>query len=539
MKTVGAELFIIALISLSMLLSGAMLAFIAWITSYPVEIPPIGEYVFDRINPLLWPSLSLAFTGLYLVSKIFKKPRSVYSFAFVLLLHIHYTFFPLLPGSDSHYFRGLTNLFSKVALNPNLHKYFQWPSFFITSNFLMLTLDLDVGVVSKLIFIVIGFVATLVLFLFYSSQKGELGFLGVALYFMSLFYFINYQYAPQSLALALFLLLISQVIKGATQSIVTLLLIFIGLILTHSFYPIYFLLFLSVLMILRNGSGNFKRSYLKLLLPLCVVAYACYVIYVAAFYFNDLIKALSSIVIAFQEEHEYAYIVRRTIQSKPVSELDAIAQAFSRGITLSLWAITSLGFMYMLLRKKVNSYNLALFMSGVIHFLISAFFNVLGGRALQVLFIPLVFGIKLFLEKYEKVVKTYLLLVFLLFPLVIIHSTYDFRLVQTVSGKRASDILLEHIRGPIRILAAPTDGYYIYGSVPMGLVDVMNPRFIELNQLLAKRHVFIIYNPPLERELLYALDLNHSQIYFLQKHFLLNYNKCWDDGYTQLLSSSQ
>ena len=78
-----------------------------------------------------------------------------------------------------------------------------------------------------------------------------------------------------------------------------------------------------------------------------------------------------------------------------------------------------------------------------------------------------------------------------------------------MSGKRASDILLEHIRGPIRILVTPTDEYYIYGSVPMGLVDVMNPRFIELNQLLAKRYDFIIYNPPLERELLHASDLNH------------------------------
>jgi len=516
--------------SILILLSGAVLIFIAWFVSYPVEIPSLEEHVFDRINPLLWIGLSMVFSSLYLASSVSKKPSFVYAMIFVFALYIYYMFFPLLPGSDSHYFRGLTNYFSKVGVNPSLHKYFQWPAFFIINNFLISILGLNVNVVSKLFFIVIGFVTTISLFLLYSFHE-QLGFIGVALYFTSLFYFINYQYAPQSLALALFLIFVSQVIKGDKYSMISSLLVFISLLLMHAIIPVYLLLFLLFLVVFR------KRPLWELLSYMGI--YIAYVIYIAVFYFKDIIKALNSILTMFQEEHEYAYIVQRTVQSSTVSQLDAIAQLFSRGITLSLWALISLGFIFMLLKKKIDPYIFALFLSGLIHFSIGSIFNILGGRALQIIFISLVSGVKFFIEKYTKITKIYLLVIFLLFPLVIIHSIYDFRLVQTMSGERVSNVLLEHIRSPIKIFAAPTDEYCVYGSLSMGTVDILHPRFIQLNDLLAKKYDFIIYNPPLEKEMLYTSGYDYSQIYSLRKHFLLNYNKVLDDGYTQLLFFSR
>jgi len=536
MKTLGNQIMKLVNIRFSIstliFILGAILIFIAWITSYPVEIPPLGEYVFDRINPVLWPGLSMVFTGLYLTSTTFKKQQFIYAMIFVFTLYIHYMLFPLIPGSDSHYFRGLTNYFSNVGINPSLHKYFQWPAFFIINNFLISILGLNVDVASKLFFIVIGFVITIALFLIYSFQ-GELGFIGVALYFMGLFYFINYQYAPQSLALALFLVFVSQVIEENRHSM-SLFLLFIGLLLTHSFFPMYLLLFLLFLVLFK------KWPIWELVLY--TATYVIYVIFFAIIYFEDIIKALSNILVAFQKEHEYAYIVQRTIQSSPVSQFDAVAQLFSRCIILSIWALISLGFIYIMLKKKIDPYSLALFLSGLTHFTIGSIFNVLGVRSLQVIFISLVSGVKPFIEKYGKIAKTFLLLIFLLFPLVIVHSIYDFRLVQTTSGERASNILLEHVGGFIRIFATPTDAYYIYGNLQMGSVDVMCPQFIQLNQLnqsLAKKYNFIIYNPSLERDFLYALGLNHDQIYYFKKYFLLNYDKVWDDGYSQLLYLSQ
>jgi hypothetical protein len=511
-------------------LIGLALIGVAWLESYPVSIPQVEKHVFDNICYLFWPGLSFVFTGLYLISET-STNKGVYFLCTILLtfsLYAHYMLFPMLPGSDSHYFRGLTKLFSKVGVDPTQQGYFQWPSFFILNNVLVMILGLNINEISKLVFLVTGFLISSNLFLFFLQEDEKLGFLGVALYFMGLFWFINYQFAPQSLALGLLLILVNITLKKDPSFKIISLLVFLDLVLTHSFIPILFLIFYFLLILRGHGSS---REFL-----LYIVVYVTFILYFTTLYFRTLFQTLSNIVFAFSEYGEYARILQRTLTG-PVSDLDAIAQIFSRSIALSLWSITSIGFLLRIIKKKINFHNLALLLTGFTYFLAGMFFNILGGRAFQILFIPLTSGIKPFLEKYKKGITVYLLLIFALFPFVIMHATYDLRLVQTTSGERASEMLTRNLKAHVNILSTPTDGFYVYGSLPSGTLSIVTPRLVELEQLLASRYDYIIYNPLLEKEALYEYGLNCSQIYKLRSYFLASYNRVWDDGYSQLLST--
>jgi hypothetical protein len=195
----------------------------------------------------------------------------------------------------------------------------------------------------------------------------------------------------------------------------------------------------------------------------------------------------------------------------------------------------SIGFLLSIIKKKISFHSLALLLTGFMHFLAGMFFNILGGRSFQILFIPLSSSVKPFLEKYKKGITACLLLIFALFPFVIMHAVYDLRLVQTTSGERASEILMKNLKAHVNILSTPTDGFYVYGSLPRGTSNIVTPRLVGLEQLLAGKYDYIIYNPLLEKEMLYEYGLNYSQIYRLKSYFLASYNRVWDDGYSQLL----
>jgi len=516
------------LVSYTLFLAGLALIGAAWLKSYPVLIPQVEKHVFDNICYLFWPGLSFVFIGLYLISETSTNKRVSFLCAMLLTfsLYAHYMLFPMLPGSDSHYFRGLTKLFSRVGIDPTQQGYFQWPSFFILNNVLAMILGLSINEISKLVFLVIGFLISSNLFLLFLQEYEKLGFLGVALYFMSLFWFINYQFAPQSLALGLLLILVKLTLKKGLGFKIISFFVFLNLVFTHSFIPILFLIFYFFLTL--HGQGSPRE------LLLYIIVYVTFIIYFTTLYFHTLFQTLSNIFFAFSEYGEYARIMQRTLIG-PVSTLDAIAQIFSRGITLSLWIIISIGFLFSIIKKKVSFHGLALLLTGFMHFLAGMFFNILGGRAFQILFIPLTSGVKPFLEKYKKGITACLLLIFALFPFVIMHAVYDLRLVQTTSGERASDILMKNLKAHVNILSTPTDGFYVYGSLPIGILNIVTPRLVELGQLLVSKYDYIIYNPLLEKEILYEYGLDCGQIYRLRSYFLASYNRVWDDGYSQLL----
>ena len=513
-------------------LVGIAFVSLAWSESYPVSIPRTGTYVFDKISPWLWLGLSLIFVSLYEISRVSnRKIGFLCAITFTLFVYVHYLLFPLLPGSDSHYFRALTKLFSSVGINPTEQDYFQWPSFFILNKTLVEVLALDVNAVSLVTFLLTGFLLSSTLFVFLSSEDRKLGFIGVAFYFMGLFYFLNYQFAPQSLALGLFLVSASFMSKNAFGFRLASFLIFGSLVLMHAFIPVLFLLCYLIL------TFRDPRRVTSLIL-FCAIYLATLTYFSVQHFQYLLLGALAELRYAFTLHGEYAVIIQGTFVP-PVTFLDAVAQTFSRAITISIWAILIIGCLMRALNKDIKITSLSLLIAGSIYFAIGTFLSVLGARALQIVFVPFVSGYKPLLRRAPRIMHVCLLLIFMLFPFVIMHQIYDTTFAQTTSGQRESEILIGNLRAPgTHILSSDHDGFYIFGNLPMASrIQVDNPRIVSRESLWSQRYDYVIYGPPLEKEEVYGLGLTGIEIAQFRDHLLARYDRIFDDGYNSILSS--
>ena len=518
-------------------LIGIALIVFAWLESYPVSIPSVERHVFDSISPIFWPGLSLVLGCLFLICKSSrnKKVKFVCAITLTFFVYIHYLFFPLLPGSDAHYFRGLAKLFLTVGVDPLQQSYFQWPSFFVLNSVLVEILGFSIDTVSILLFLTTGLLFSSSLFVFFSRDAEELGFVGVALYFVGLFWFLNYQFAPQSLALGLFFVLLCLVSRKDLSSTIASLSVFASLAFMHAFIGVLFLLFYFVLTLCDRSRLNSFMLY--------SVIYLATLVYFTVYYFHDLVQTLANLSIVFWEQGEYGRILQATLRG-PVTILDDVARTLSRGVTFSIWGVLLVGFLDRTLKKEIKIHDLSLLVAGSFHFLLGGFLHLLGARALQIMFVPAVSGYRLFLCRYKRIMTVYLLLIFMLFPFISLHQIYDITSVQTASGERASDFMIgKTSMGKLasRILAAREDGYYVYANLKRDdlahvSIEIIGPDpDVQFEDLFHKTYGSIIYNPSLEKRITEYLDVRIDEVYEVRRHFTQTYGKIFDDGYSCIL----
>ena len=114
---------------------GIVLMVYSWYLSYPLAIDSPGDFVFNHVSLLYWFSLPILLTSMYMIALTSKSNslKWIISIGIVMTIYSISYFYFMLPGSDSQYFRGLTEYFIKTKdldpLQPN-HGYYQWPSFF-------------------------------------------------------------------------------------------------------------------------------------------------------------------------------------------------------------------------------------------------------------------------------------------------------------------------------------------------------------------------------------------------------------------------
>lgn len=228
---------------------GLFLLVYSWIMSYPLTIDSNSDYLFRHIYPIYWLGFAVLNLGLFLMILTSKNKwvKIFYTFLIVMSIYSINFFYPELPGPDSHYFRGLTNyLIDYNKIDPNLDEYFQWPLLFVFSKIVNLMTNLDTNAIAYILFVLIGLSLTIFLYLYFSNYNEEYAFIPTLLYFISIYYFLNYQYAAQSLALVFLLALFyfSEKDLNKLSNLLIILLLFILLILTHAFFPIFYLLYL-------------------------------------------------------------------------------------------------------------------------------------------------------------------------------------------------------------------------------------------------------------------------------------------------------
>lgn len=420
---------------------GIMLMVYSWYLSYPLSIDSLGDFVFNHISPLYWVSLPLMLASMYLMAVTSKSNfwKWIISVGIVMTIYSLSYFYFMLPGSDSQYFRGLTEYHIKTNdITPfkPYHTYFEWPSFFLLGNIATSLSGLGLIHFEFILYAIIGFLLVTALYVYFSKVYKKSGFIAVVAFFIMMFYFLNYQGVPFSLAFGLLLLLLileTNVIESRERTF-TMVILFVGMTFTHAFVVLFFVLHEFVRYILGRN-----RKHLRLFL-LTLTIYFTVQVFQAPLSFVDNIKGIMSL------SPEYGMIVE-AIATPTSVPLDIVAQAFSRFVVIITSILCGAGFVALLIKGRMRLLDKAVFLSGAVYSAFGSAVIVLGSRAFPIFFIPVSLGASyIFESRFRSYMKWVFLVLLVLFAFVPLHTSfYDSQIMfQTEEAYQAENFMIDH-----------------------------------------------------------------------------------------------
>ena len=404
----------------------------SWYISYPLSVNSVNDFVFNHVSVLYWVSLPLLLTSMCMMALSFKNNywKWIMAVCCVITLYSLFYFYHTLPTSDADYFRGLTENFIRTKnLDPSQpnHSYYQWPSFFILANIATLVSGLELATYEFLLFTIIGFLLATALYVYASKAHTHGGFLAVLAFFIVMFYFLNYQAVPFSLALGLlFLLFMLETQKKSRSVILTMLVLYVSISITHAFVPLFFVLYLLMRSIVSRS-----KQYLNLSI-LTLIIYFLVQFTLAQFSFPNTIISIMTL------PTEYSGIISSTLTPVSVAT-DVVAQAFSRTVTIAFAMICFAGFVFIVIKRKMRELDKAIFLTGAVYSGLGVMLYTLGSRALPILFIPVSLGVLyVYQSKFRPYLTCFILILLVLVVFIPIHTSFV-RLPNNVSDKRGTN----------------------------------------------------------------------------------------------------
>ena len=484
---------------------GIVLLFLSWYISYPVSIDSPYDFVYNHISPLYWASLTILFASFFIIGINTKNNilRWIIAVSTVSLIYSSSYFYYMIPGSDSLFFRGLTEYFISTGdLNPTrvgtYHGYYQWPSFFMLNKVATSIAGLDLRFFEFMLFGIIGFLLATSLYLYASKARAN-GYVAVVALFIIIRYFFNYQWAPFSVATCLLLLLfvLDKYAFRKREATLAILVIFFSMTLTHAFVPVFFIIY-SIMMYIVNKN----RKYLKLFL-LTLIIYLTVSIYYTVTFFTDLVQQLTS-VYTLEYYGQVEAVLATSMTPRPY--IDMIAQIFSRTAVITTTIITGLAFIILLIKRKLRKKDHAILLTGVSYLAIGFLFPILGTRAIFLAAIPVSLGASYLAEsRFKRYFRPLFLVLLLLFTFGLIHGTFYDRYIQfqTKEAYTTANFMIERYNWThtSTILSHIAVRSYILAKVAKNAIletDV-SPRFLEMN---VETYDCIVHSVGLEKSLL-------------------------------------
>ncbi len=231
-------------------LIGLILILISWYFTYPIGITEFNELLFTKFNHLIWPGMILSLLGLFLTGYYSsrKSVKIICLSIYPIILYVYVFYFSYIPTSDSGNLKAMFEIFHNTGINPTVESYFSYPMYFTLNEMTSQILEINVNNLALIFFTLIGILIALYIYLFiYKLTKSDIyqiSFLSIPIYFIAAFHYINYQWAPQTLAMIFFLILLVLLFnQKKTKYIFLSIIIFTVLIFTHAFIPAIFLIF--------------------------------------------------------------------------------------------------------------------------------------------------------------------------------------------------------------------------------------------------------------------------------------------------------
>lgn len=424
---------------------GVILLVYSWYLSYPLSIDSVYDFIFNHISPLYWLGLALLLASLYVIAAMSESGdlKFMICAGIVTCIYSLSYFYYSLPGSDIHYYGGLTEYLIKTGdLNPSkpYHDYFQWPLFYILNKMGHSITGLELIHLEFLLYAILGFLYVASFYTYASRFFKGGGYLAVIAYFIVMQIFLNYQFAPFSLAFAFVVLLfiLDTHTPEKIEATLTTMIVFTTITFSHPYAPVFFIIYELVMYI----TGRRKKHLSLFLFTLCT--YLTVNIYFTATFFPGLIIKLTSLYM-----EQYPIIVERVFSASvaPAPVIDTIARTFSRATVLSTAAISFLGFLLLWRRRKLRRVDSAIFLSAASYSAVGTVLSVLGQRGFYFIFIPISLGATYFLTgKFGKHYKCLFLVLMILSAFIPLHNSfYDAEIMfQTREAYVSANFMINH-----------------------------------------------------------------------------------------------
>jgi hypothetical protein len=501
---------------------GMAFLFYSWYTSFPLSIEFPGDFVFNHISPFYWLSLPLILGSLYVLG-IFSKNHSLRCFAAVAIIATLYSlsyFYFSLSTVDSQLFRGLMEYFMKtknLSAFQASRAYFEWPSFFLLTDITTTVTGLKLIDFEFFFYATIGFLFTVTLYAHFSRFNRKGAFLAVIAFFISMFWFFNYQVVPFSLALALtFILFMLEDQPKSTPVIGTMLVLFFVVSLTHLFVALFFVLYLFIRTLI-----NRSKQYAMLSLVTVVIYWLPHFV-VGSHWLDFYTRSM------FSWAPEMGSVVQASL-TQALMPIDVIAQTMSRTVTLTVVSLCFLGFVFLLIKRRLRAIDGAMFLDGAAYLAFGFVFYTLGWRALAILFVPVSIGVTYLLEtRFKSYLKGLFLVLLILFVFVPLHSSYNsfsdsFIPIQTKEAFNAEHFFMNHydwLKESLVLAHSPVINYLAPSldiqQIHSAFESDASPLFPRLSQYdcilytVGLGNSFLVYNYTIEG---IALEEKHNFVY--------------------------
>jgi hypothetical protein len=518
-----------------LLLVGLVLFFYSWYKTYPISLKYPGDVVFNHISPFYWISIPIVLGSLYLIG-VFSKNQPIkcaVTVAIILFVYSLSFFYFTMPTSDSSYFRGLSqNFINTQSLNPSLfiHQYYQWPAFFLISDIATSVSGLSLISFEFFLYALIGSLIAATLYVYAAKLNKNGAIIAVPSFFFAMFYFLNYQAVPFSLALALlFAIFMLETRKKTTPVIVTVLILFFCISIAHSFVALFYILYLLFRSLVSRS---------KLYAEICLVATNVFVI--TQFSLSSYWIGLS-ITNLFRLPTEYSSIVSATLTATSTvpTPVDTLSQTLSRASTVIILILCLIGFVFLLIKRKLRAADGAIFLAGLAYTVLGLGLSSLGSRAISILFIPMSLGAMYFLgTKLKPYVIALFLIVLLLFVAIPIHTSFTSYPItfQTKDNLTTSNFMIEKYNwSPFSVVIADSGmRWYMLSQIP-GKAEIdtnLQPRFALAN---ITNYNCIIYTIGIAN----TLQSNHVSIDNTTQNIMHGYSLVYNSGQSYIAIKSK
>jgi len=507
-----------------LLLVSLLLISVAWFRSFPLSVESRASYLYDSTNPCYWIGLSITNVALFLIASNSKRrwERFACGFAFFISTYSMTYFFTFGFGPDWNFFRGLTENF---AANGVWHLYHQWPMLFVLGTITSRVLGMTVGTACRILFFAWNLAFVGALFLYSSQESPVMDFLAVVAYTVAVNPYMVWQFSAQTFALTLLVICVVFLSGKGVSFRIAALIVYSALVLSHAFLAVFLLLAIGFMAVAKD------RRYFT-------VAVLFGLIYVL----NTIRGATTLIPMALDQ---YAQIYREyllqanLVQAEPVSWLDALGRTVSLLTTISMWALLGFATLSCWIHRRLRLIDISIVLSALVY----AIVGVIGWRAIQILFIPTNHALRSMILKgsVRKLLLAFFLSALVVFPVVLIHRSYNVTVYVTLREQHAADTIF--------IATAQNGGETGYTMMVRNRVyqyldskSNTNTRYID--EYAAPRLLkgtswfhFIFMDPELEKDLLNIGMLSNGELSQIEANTEL-FSRIYSNGHVTVLMSS-